>query len=239
MGTIELYDLGTIDYTQALLLQRSYHRRLIEGVRSAAESGESDDSASTRQGQVLLACSHNPVYTLGTSTLSEHLYFDRAAAEAKGIAVVEVERGGSVTYHGPEQAIIYPIIDLKRYRTDVGWYMRLLEEVVIRLLSEYGITGVRIAGKTGVWVAVGSAGEELSKIAFSGVRISRWCTMHGLSLNVLKCSERFKVINPCGLGDIGVTSIEELTGGGIDPQEAREGLMRCFLELCSGVNNFS
>ncbi len=226
---IELYDLGTIDYTQALLLQRSYHKRLIEGVKSASESGDADYGAI--QGQVLLACSHNPVYTLGTSTLSEHLYFDRAEAAAKGISVVEVERGGSVTYHGPEQAIIYPIIDLKRYRTDVGWYMRLLEEVAIRLLGDYGITGVRIAGKTGVWVAGSSASGGFSKVAFSGVRISRWCTMHGLSLNVLKCSERFKVINPCGLGEIGIASIEELTTSKIDPQEAREGLMKRFLDL--------
>jgi lipoyl(octanoyl) transferase len=226
---IELYDLGTIDYTQALLLQRSYHKRLIEGVKSAAERGEPDEGSI--QGQVLLACSHHPVYTLGTSTLSEHLYFDRAAAEAKGISIIDVERGGSATYHGPEQAIIYPIIDLKRYRTDVGWYMRLLEEVAIRLLKEYAITGLRIAGKTGVWVDCGA--PELSKIAFSGVRISRWCTMHGLSLNVLNCAERFNIINPCGLGNIGVASIEELIGRRIDPQEAREGLMRCFLELCS------
>ncbi len=185
---LEVYDLGVIDYVKCLELQRSYHRKLIDGT----------------QGDVLLTCSHPPVITCGTSTEDAHFYTTTAEIESQGTAIVKVERGGSLTYHGPEQAVVYPIIDLHNHKTDVGWYMRSLEEVVLKTLSDYGITGIRVPGKTGVWI------DENSKIAFSGVRISRWCTLHGFSVNVLPCAERFKPINPCGLGDIRIISISEL-----------------------------
>lgn len=185
---LEVYDLGEIDYAKCLDLQRKYHRKLIEGA----------------QGDVLLTCSHPPVITCGTSTDQSHFYATTASIEEAGTPVISIERGGSVTYHGPEQAVCYPLINLHNHKTDVGWYMRSLEEVVIRTLSDYGITGIRVPGKTGVWI------DENKKIAFSGVRISRWCTLHGFSVNVLPCASRFKAINPCGLGDISITSIADL-----------------------------
>ena len=185
---LEVYDLGVIDYAKCLELQRSYHRKLIDGV----------------QGDVLLTCSHHPVITCGTSTEEEHFYTPSSEIEAGGTQVVSVERGGSVTYHGPEQAVCYPLINLHNHKTDVGWYMRSLEQVVLTTLKEYGITGMRVPGKTGVWI------DENSKIAFSGVRISRWCTLHGFSVNVLPSAHRFAPINPCGLGDIKIASIAEL-----------------------------
>jgi lipoate-protein ligase B len=190
-GQLEIYDLGRIDFFKALELQRHYHQKVIQGT----------------QGDLLLGCTHEPVFTCGTSTLDEHLYSSLEELAMQGTPVVKIERGGSVTYHGPEQAIVYPIINLHHHRTDVGWYMRSLEEVAIRTLSEFGITGIRIPGKTGVWI------DDNSKIAFSGVRISRWCTLHGLSLNVLDCSRAFSAINPCGLGPITVTSIAQLAPG--------------------------
>jgi lipoyl(octanoyl) transferase len=206
---LEVYDLGTIEYTKALDLQRLYHRKVIEGT----------------QEDVVLACSHEPVYTRGTSTLDEHLFKSEAEFIASGTPVVSVERGGSVTYHGPEQAVLYPIINLHHHRADVGWYMRSLEEVAFRTLSDYGVTGIRIPGKTGVWI------DENTKIAFSGVRISRWCTLHGLSLNINRCSARFAAINPCGLGSIKVTSIDELTGATTDLQSVKERIIRHFIEI--------
>lgn len=206
---LEVYDLGTIEYTKALDLQRFYHRKVIEGT----------------QEDVVLACSHEPVYTRGTSTLDEHLFKSEAEFIASGTPVVSVERGGSVTYHGPEQAVLYPIINLHHHRADVGWYMRSLEEVALRTLSDYGVTGIRIPGKTGVWI------DENTKIAFSGVRISRWCTLHGLSLNINRCSARFAAINPCGLGSIKVTSIDELTGATTDLQDVKERIIRHFIEI--------
>lgn len=185
---LEVYDLGVIDYSKCLELQRNYHRKIIDGA----------------QGDVLLTCSHHPVITCGTSTEEVHFYKPTSEIEISGTPVVSIERGGSVTYHGPEQAVCYPLINLHHHRTDVGWYMRSLEEVVLATLEEYGIKGMRIPGKTGVWI------DENSKIAFSGVRISRWCTLHGFSVNVLPCSQRFSPINPCGLGNITIASIAEL-----------------------------
>lgn len=207
--TLEVYDLGRIDFVKALDLQRQYHRRVIDGA----------------QDDVLLVCSHEPVITCGTSTLDEHIYSSADEITQSGTSVVKVERGGSVTYHGPEQAIIYPIINLHHHRTDVGWYMRSLEEVAIRTLSSYGISGIRVPGKTGVWL------DENSKIAFSGVRISRWCTLHGLSLTVLPCADKFRLINPCGLGDITITSIAERTSSPPSVQDVSARLMTDFVEV--------
>lgn len=206
---LEIYDLGIIEYTKALELQRQYHRKVIEG----------------SQEDLLLACSHHPVFTRGTSTLDEHIYKPVPELERLGFTVVNVERGGSVTYHGPEQAILYPIINLHHHRTDVGWYMRALEETIIRTLAEYSITGMRIEGKTGVWI------DDNSKIAFSGVRISRWCTLHGLSLNVLPCSQQFGYVNPCGLGSIRVISMAELTQITPTVQDVLARLMSHFMDV--------
>jgi lipoyl(octanoyl) transferase len=97
----------------------------------------------------------------------------------------------------------YPLLNLTRHRKDVDWYMRKLEDVVITTLAEFGIAGIRVPGKTGVWL------DEHSKIAFSGVRISRWCTYHGFSLNILPCSHRFRIMNPCGLGDIRIAAMAD------------------------------
>jgi lipoate-protein ligase B len=208
-GLLEIYDLGRIDFFKALELQRHYHQKVIQGT----------------QGDLLLACSHDPVFTCGTSTVDEHLYSSAEELAMQGTPVVKVERGGSVTYHGPEQAILYPIINLHHHKTDVGWYMRSLEEVALRTLQEFGIVGVRIPGKTGVWI------DDNTKIAFSGVRISRWCTLHGLSLNVLDCSRAFSSINPCGLGPIAVTSIAQLTQTTPVVQDVMARLMHHFIAV--------
>lgn len=206
---LEVYDLGVIDYHKALELQRHYHRKVIDEA----------------QEDLLLVCSHPPVFTCGTSTEDAHIYRSAEELEREGSPLVKVERGGSVTYHGPEQSIFYPIINLHHHKTDVGWYMRSLEEVIIRTLKDYGIDGVRVPGKTGVWI------NDSSKIAFSGVRISRWCTLHGFSLNVLPCAERFKAINPCGLGDITVLSIAELTKTPVTVADVNQRLLAHFLDI--------
>ncbi len=209
-GPLEVYDLGQIDYGKALELQRYYHKRVIEGV----------------QADVLLACSHYPVFTCGTSTLDEHIYAPPDELAKQGSPVVKIERGGSVTYHGPEQAILYPIVNLHHHRTDVGWYMRSLEEVVLRTLADYGIAGIRIPGRTGVWL------DDNTKIAFCGVRISRWCTLHGLSLNVLPCSKPFAAINPCGLGSISIKSIADVAPSNAPTvQDVLVRLMRHFSSM--------
>lgn len=201
--------LGLVDYQATLELQRSLHQQLIDG----------------RICDTLIVCSHNPVITCGTSTSDDHLFSSEELLRAQGIELHKVERGGSATYHGPEQVVCYPIIDLKRHRTDVDWYMRSLEEVIVRTLRDFGVSGMRIPGKTGVWL------DDRSKIAFSGVRISRWCTRHGFSLNVFECSERFKAINPCGLGDIRVISLREVCSQSISVDTVSKRIVFHFSEI--------
>jgi lipoyl(octanoyl) transferase len=198
-----------IDYQLCLEYQQRIHLEVV--------SGERQDT--------LLLCSHPPTITMGTSTKLEHLTTPVPELEKRNLTPITISRGGSVTYHGPEQLIAYPILNLKRLKTDVGWYMRSLEDVVINTLRNKSVTGFRIEGKTGVWV------RENAKIAFIGVKISRWCTYHGISLNVFSCSDKFSLINPCGLGDIQVTYIEEESSGKTSLQEAEDLFTKAFQDV--------
>ncbi|MCO5581224.1 hypothetical protein L7F22_035102 [Adiantum nelumboides] len=142
-----------------------------------------------------------PVYTLGTRSSEEYLLFDK---DKPPCDLYRTERGGEVTYHGPGQLVIYPILNLRHFQMDLHWYLRSLEEVVIRALwSAYGIEAARIKGLTGVWV-----GTE--KVAAIGVRVSRWVTYHGLALNVTTDLLPFKKIVPCGIRDYSVGSVAEI-----------------------------
>jgi lipoyl(octanoyl) transferase len=181
----------------------------------------------------LILCEHEPVITQGRSAKNSNVRASSEALARRGIEVIPIERGGDVTYHGPGQLVAYPILDLNRKRRDVGWYMRGLEEVILRCLANYGINATRIAGKTGVWLK--SHGARDRKIASLGVRISRWCTLHGLALNVRPCTEGFSLINPCGFTDIAVTSMaEELPPNAVPAlDEVAEALLQNFLECFS------
>lgn len=141
----------------------------------------------------LILVEHEPVFTIGRSTKAEHLLFPREALQAAGFGVYDIERGGSITYHGPRQLVGYPILDLRGYGEDIGAYMRRLEETVLRTLWTFGIGADRRPGFPGVWV-----GEE--KIGAVGVAVKRKVTMHGFALNVHPDLTHFGLINPCGLG---------------------------------------
>jgi lipoyl(octanoyl) transferase len=188
VSPLRVLRLGEVLYEECVTLQKQIH----EAVRLGLEP------------ETLLLCSHPPVFTCGSSTDDSHLLTSEATLHTRGLRLVEANRGGSVTYHGPEQVIGYPVLNLNRHRRDVGWYMRSLEEVIIRSLARYGVHGVRQPGRTGVWIT------EHSKIAFIGVKISRWCTYHGFSVNISPCSEPFSLINPCGLGDVEIVALSEL-----------------------------
>ena len=149
----------------------------------------------------LILVEHDPVYTLGKNANEDHLLQSRD----ESIDVFNIERGGDITFHGPGQLVVYPILDLSNYKKSVSWYMRTLEQVLIDTLIEFKITAQRNDGLTGVWV-----GNE--KIAALGVRISRWVTMHGFSLNVNPDLSFYDGIIPCGIFDHGVTSMEQLLG---------------------------
>src|SRR5436853_44961 len=181
--------LGRTSYADGLRLQE----RAVEGLRAGVGNEQ------------LLLLEHPHVFTLGRAADAANILADEQQLAAHAIEVHQTGRGGDVTYHGPGQLVGYPIINLKPDRCDVHRYVRDIEEVLIRTIAEFGVTGTRIAGLTGVWV-----GNE--KIAAIGVRIARWITSHGFALNVNTDLDYFKMIVPCGITDKGVTSLSRILG---------------------------
>lgn len=149
----------------------------------------------------MLLVEHNPVVTLGRSSKDAHLLADKATLAARGVELFEVERGGDVTFHGPGQLVGYPIIDLKRHRQDLHWYLRQVEEMLIQALARFGITGGRVPKYTGVWT-------NGRKIASIGVHARDWVTWHGFALNVSTDLSYFDLMVPCGIPEVTMTSIE-------------------------------
>ncbi len=198
---------GLADYASVWALQRDLVWR--------RQRGEVPD--------VLLLVEHPPVVTCGRATKPEHLLVPRDTLRRLGFEVFDVERGGSVTYHGPGQLVGYPIVDLRAYDENVVGYVRMLEESLIRTLRGYGVQAVRRAGFTGVWV-----GEE--KVAAIGVAVKRRVTMHGFALNVHPDLDHFRVINPCGIGYT-PTSLHKLLGRHVPVSEVREAYAGRFEEV--------
>ncbi len=162
---------------------------------------------------------HPPVYTLGTGSSLEFVKFDPVESEYE---LHRIERGGEVTYHCPGQIVGYPILNLRHYRTDLHWYLRQLEEVIIQVLSLNNLIGTRIDGLTGVWV-------EGRKIAAIGIKVSRWITMHGFALNVCPDLTGFDRIVPCGIGDRSVCSMADFIA--VDPDLVRAQISSVFANL--------
>lgn len=169
---------------------------------------------------VLILLEHPPVYTLGKAANSEFLKFD---IDENTYEVHRIERGGEVTYHCPGQLVGYPILNLQRHRQDLHWYLRQLEEVLIRVLAVYKLQGERIPSLTGVWL-------EGRKVAAIGIKVTRWITMHGFSLNVCPDMKGFERIVPCGISDKAVASLTEWIPG-ITCAEVRLHTARCFAEV--------
>jgi lipoyl(octanoyl) transferase len=171
----------------------------------------------------LLLMEHPPTITLGRGTELADLRTDRDVLEARGITVVDVDRGGEITYHAPGQIVGYPILDLRQHGQDLHRYLRDLEEVLIRVLDQFGLTGERIPGLTGVWVGG-------SKIAAMGIRVSRWVTMHGFALNITPdLGPMRQDFIPCGIQDRGVTSLAEQISSGIPSRaEVEKEIIRAF-----------
>lgn len=167
---------------------------------------------------------HEHVYTVGANGVPSHILASAAELEALGATVVGTDRGGDVTYHGPGQLVAYPILDLEQHRKDLHWYLRALEESVIRLLARYGVEAVRSEPYTGVWV-----GHE--KLCAIGVRTSRWVTMHGLALNVNTDLRYFAAIIPCGIAHRGVTSLARVLGSSVEMNELSRAFVAEFAEV--------
>ena len=215
-------DLEQMDYKEAWDLQESLLKENLEIKRR--EEGKEDTK------NYLLFVEHPPVYTLGKSGNIENVLIDEYQRAEKGIQFFHTNRGGDITFHGPEQIVGYPIMDLEKFYTDIGRYLRELEEVIIKTLAEFGIEGGRSAGETGVWIDADKKGNE-RKICAMGVRCSRWVTMHGFALNVNTDLNYFNYIIPCGIQNKKVTSIQKETGRYIPLKEVKERLRKNFAEV--------
>ncbi|NBR56380.1 MAG: lipoyl(octanoyl) transferase [Chitinophagia bacterium] len=154
---------------------------------------------------------HPPVFTLGKSGKREHVLVSEEQLQNLGIEFYHINRGGDITYHGLQQVVGYPILDLDKFKTDLGWYLRSLEEVIIQVLAEYGLKGDRSAGETGVWLSPEDP-FMARKICAMGIKCSRWITMHGFALNVNTDLSHFEYIVPCGIQGKAVTSLEKELG---------------------------
>lgn len=215
--TIELYDLGKASYQPVWDLQHKVQQEIIKE-KKTDRVGEFEG---TRKKDVLLFVEHPHVYTLGKSGAEENMLRSMAELQNWDAEFVKIDRGGDITYHGPGQIVGYPILDLDRHFTDIHKYLRYLEEVLIRVCSDYGFTAGRIEELTGVWV-----GNE--KIAALGIRCSRWVTMHGFALNVNTDLNYFENIVPCGIQDKAVTSLQKLAGRVIDTNEVKQQIVFHF-----------
>ncbi|HEX2601736.1 MAG TPA: lipoyl(octanoyl) transferase LipB [Gemmatimonadaceae bacterium] len=199
--------LGRMGYAESLELQRNIARDRISGAIPQ---------------DVLLLVEHPNVVTLGRAAKEKHLVASPEFLQSKGIEVFEVERGGDVTYHGPGQLVGYPIIDLKRHRQDLHWYLRKIEEALINALADYGIPAERDTAYTGVWT-------RGRKIASIGVHARDWVTWHGFALNVTTDLSFFDLIVPCGIDGVVMTSIaREIGAADVPIQDVRDRITAAF-----------
>lgn len=214
---IEVHNLGIVPYSEALDMQRGYANELIDAKKNGCLNVP----------EHLILLEHNDVYTLGKHAHESNLLFPEEYFRKSGAEVIRIDRGGDVTYHGPGQLVVYPIIDLERHKLGVKSYVDLLEQSIIDMLLDYGIQGERVEGATGVWLDTGKSTER--KICAIGIRCSRFVTMHGLALNVNTDLKKFNLINPCGFTDKGVTSIARELGHTVNFAEAKEKFTRSFI----------
>jgi lipoyl(octanoyl) transferase len=223
-----LKHLGNMPYQQAWDYQEElmqYNLAIKQAQRTAEinkEDYKGEDTVSH-----LLFVEHPHVYSLGKSGSMENLLLNETELAEKNITFTKTNRGGDITYHGPGQIVAYPILDLEKIKADIVWYMRTLEEVVIKTITEFGIEAGRSDGETGVWLDIDNA-ERARKICAMGVRTSRWITMHGLALNVNTDLQYFNYIIPCGIKDKGVTSMEKELGKFVNIQEVETVMQKYF-----------
>lgn len=203
-----IMDLGKKNYQEVWDIQKEMQNKRI--------INEIEDT--------LILVEHEPVYTFGKNTDENHLL----QHYPEDVKVFHIERGGDITFHGPGQLVVYPIIDLHNYKKSISWYMRTLEDVIIQSLKYYNIEGKRKEGLTGVWV-------KDEKIAALGVRISHWVTMHGFALNVNTQLHYYDGIIPCGIFEYGVTSMQKLLGNKLDMNEVKTIVKACFKNVFSNI----
>ncbi len=216
MQWVDYHDLGLIEYGKAWDLQENLLKQALE--IKAQRHRDPDLDLSTRDR--LLICEHPPVYTLGKSGFMENLLVGNQVLGELGVEFYRTNRGGDITFHGPGQIVGYPVLDLEHFFTDLGKYMRSLEQVIIDTLAEYGLKGDRLAGATGVWLDP-DLPHKARKICAMGVKCSRWVTIHGFAFNVNVDLKYFDFIIPCGIRDKKVTSLAQELGREIPMEEVK------------------
>jgi len=225
--TVNFQDLGQIDYQKAWDYQEELLARVVEEKKKVKSlKGERP----VPKNQVLLFCEHPNVYTIGKSGEENNLLINSEFLKKINATYYKINRGGDITYHGPGQIVGYPIIDLESMQIGLKEYVWMLEESIIRYLSDQGITGARLKGSTGVWIEPDSTGKS-RKICAIGVRVSNLVTMHGFAFNVNTDLRYFQYINPCGFTDKTVTSLQEELGRKIDFKEVKTSLLSKISEV--------
>ena len=221
---IYLKDLGLKDYKEVW----EYQTNLLEEI-VAVKSNNRKQNLLLATSNYFLFVEHPHVYTLGKSGNLSNLLINEEQLKKRNATYYKINRGGDITYHGPGQIVGYPILDLENFFTDIHKYLRFLEEVIIKTLAEYGITGERSKGETGVWIDTGTPFAR--KICAMGIRSSRWVTMHGFALNVNTNLGYFDHIIPCGIRGKAVTSLEVELGKKIEPNGVKDKILTHFKEL--------
>ena len=222
MQTAYFKDIGLIEYKEAWLFQEKFFNEILE-----IKSKNRNEGTEITTKNHLIFCEHPHVYTLGKSGNKENLLVNEEYLKSRGASFYKTNRGGDITYHGPGQIVGYPVFDLDNFFNDIGKYLRFLEEVIILTLKEYGISGERSKGETGVWLDVGK--PTARKICAMGVKTSRWVSMHGFAFNLNTDLSYFENIIPCGINDKKVTSLEKEIGHKIDVDHAKS-LIKSNLE---------
>ena len=238
--TVQVHRLGLVAYVPTWQLQEALMEATL-ALKTQNRLGEATGAAPLPTPNHLLLCEHPHTYTLGKSGKPEHLLLNDEALAAHEASFHRINRGGDITYHGPGQLVGYPILDLDNFRPDIHWYLRTLEEAVIRTLAEYGLNAGRIAGLTGVWLDWEAGAPNPRKICALGVKCSRWVTLHGFALNVAPDLSYFGHIVPCGITDKAVTSLARELGPGsaITVAEVQARLLPHLLELLGGMESAS
>lgn len=228
MRKVIFRDLGLTEYGEAWAQQEEMLKQgLVVKSSRVTEGGQAREEEINNYFWI---CEHPHVYTLGKSGHIENLLINDNRLQELGATFFKTNRGGDITYHGPGQIVGYPILDLEQFFTDLGRYMRSLEEVIINTIARYGIAAGRLPGSTGVWLDADNPAKA-RKICAMGVRCSRWITMHGFALNVNTDMRFFDYIVPCGIGDKAVTSMQRELGREVNEQDVKEIIKEEFAKV--------